>query len=229
VNAFVTAPRRAVRALVQLAAACVLLAVAACHSRPQRVLTDADYPGELLPPAALGADLLWQQRVTASWGDGEQRGFDAAVQKQGDVLTVIGLSPLGQAGFVMVQRGLQVTSEHHTDMHLPFPPRYVLLDVQRAFFPWLPLLGTGSAGDGERERIVGQERIVEVHKDGRLVERRFTRLDGKPAGAIVVRYEWAGTDASRRAPARAVLDNGWFGYRLTVDTHTEAALPPEGA
>lgn len=226
-NASFAVRRRAGR----LTAACVLLAVAACHSRPQRVLADADYPGELLPPAALGADLLWQQRVTASWGDSEQRGFDAAVQKQGDTLTVIGLSPLGQAGFVLVQRGLQVTFENHTDMHLPFPPRYVLLDVQRAFFPWLPPLaaGTAGAGDGEREQIVGQERVVEVHEGGRLVERRFTRLDGKPAGTIVVRYEWTGTDAGRRAPTRAVLDNGWFGYRMTVDTHTEAALPPEGA
>lgn len=223
-NAFATASRPAVR----LAAACALLVLAACHSQPQRVLTDADYPGELLPPAALGADLLWQQRVTASWGDSEQRGFDAAVQKQGDTLTVIGLSPLGQAGFVLVQRGLQVTFENHTDMHLPFPPRYVLLDVQRAFFPWLPPLAA-DAGDGEREQVVGLERIVEVRKDGRLVERRFTRLDGKPAGTIVVRYEWTGTDAGRRAPTRAVLDNGWFGYRMTVDTHTEAALPAEGA
>lgn len=224
-NAFVAVSRPAVR----LVAACVLLAVAACHSRPQRVLTDADYPGELLPPAALGGDLLWQQRVTASWGDGEQRGFDAAVQKQGDTLTVIGLSPLGQAGFVLVQRGKDVLFENHTDMHLPFPPRYVLLDVQRAFFAWLPPVDATGTTDGEREGIVGQERIVEVQKNGLLVERRFTRLDGKPAGTIVVRYEWGSIDAGRRAPSRAVLDNGWFGYRLTVDTHTEAALPPEGA
>lgn len=199
---------------------------AACHSRPQRVLTDADYPGELLPPAALGADLLWQQRVTASWGDSEQRGFDAAVQKQGDTLTVIGLSPLGQAGFVLVQRGKDVSFENHTDLHLPFPPRFVLLDVQRAFFPWLP---ADAAADGERTAVVGGEQIVEVLAAGRLVERRFTRLDGKPAGTIVVRYEWAPDDTGRVAPKRTVLDNGWFGYRMTVDTHAETRLPADGA
>jgi len=199
---------------------------AACHSAPQRVLTDADYPGELLPPAALGADLLWQQRVTASWGDSEQRGFDAAVQKQGETLTVIGLSPLGQQGFVLVQRGKDVSFENHTDLHLPFPPRFVLLDVQRAFFPWL---SAGAAADGERTVVVGGEQIVEVRAGGRLVERRFTRLDGKPAGAIVVRYEWAPDDAGRVAPKRAVLDNGWFGYRMTVDTHAETRLPADGA
>jgi hypothetical protein len=39
----------------------------------------------------------------------------------------------------------------------------------------------------------------------------------------VVRYEWG--DADRRGPVRAELDNGWFGYRLIVDTHAETLLP----
>jgi hypothetical protein len=197
------------------------LCAMACQPLETRSPGIQDYPGELLPPTALGADLLWQQRVTASWGDGEQRGFDAAVQKQGNVLTVVGLSPLGQAGFVLTQRDAGVEFTNHTDMHLPFPPQFVLLDVQRTFFPWL----TPGAADGAFEQIVGQERVVEVHRSGRLVERRFARLDGKPAGEIVVRYEWRDGDHGRRAPSRAVLDNGWLGYRLTVDTHTETLLP----
>jgi len=213
-----------VRSLLALGA---LLVVAACHTTPRRVLTEADYPGELRQPEALGKDLLWQQRVTASWGEGEERGFDAAVQKQGAKLTVIGMSPLGQAGFVLIQDATGVTFENHTDMHLPFPARFVLLDVQRTFFPWLPSVGTPAAG--ERTGIVAGEQVVEVHAAGRLVERRFTRLDGKPAGTIVVRYEWPDTDAGRIAPRRAVLDNGWFGYRMTVDTHSEAELPPGGS
>lgn len=201
-------------------------AAAACQGPPRLKMADTDYPGELLPPAALARDLLWQQRVTASWGDGEQRGFDAAVQKQGETLTVIGLSPLGQQGFVLVQRGKDVSFENHTDLRLPFPPRFVLLDVQRAFFPWLPAEG---AVDGERTVVLGAEQIVEVRAGGRLVERRFTRLDGKPAGVIVVRYEWAPEDTGRVAPKRTVLDNGWFGYRMTVDTHAETLLPADGA
>lgn len=212
-----------VRGLLALGA----VAAASCHGTPRRVLTDADYPGELRQPEALGKDLLWQQRVTAHWGDGEERGFDAAVQKQGSKLTVIGLSPLGQAGFVLVQDPTGVSLQNHTDMHLPFPARFVLLDVQRTFFPWLPFVA--APVDGERRGVVAGEEVVEIHAAGRLVERRFTRLDGKPAGTIVVRYEWGDQDQGRLAPRRAVLDNGWFGYRMTVLTHTEAMLPPEGS
>jgi len=170
---------------------------------------------------------MWQQRVTARWGDGMERGFEAAVQKQGDTLTVIGLSPLGQAGFVLTQDSAGVRFENRTDMQLPFPPRFVLLDVQRTFFPWLPT--TGPVSDGERSAVVDGERVVEIRSGGKLKERRFTRCDGMPAGDIVVRYEWSETDVGRVAPRRAVLDNGWFDYRMTVETHAETVLSRGGS
>ena len=200
---------------------------AACASAGAPAWADMDYPGTLQPATTLATDVLWQQRITAHWGEDGQRGFDAAVQKQGATLTVIGMSPLGQAGFVMVQGPTGVTFENHTDMHLPFPARFVLLDVQRTFFPWLPAME--APADGERSGIVAGEQVVEIHAKGRLVERRFTRLSGQPAGSIVIRYEWGDEAAGRIAPRRAVLDNGWFGYRMTVDTHSEAVLPPEGS
>jgi hypothetical protein len=187
------------------------------------VLRDSDYPGALLPPASLGGDVLWQQRVTASWGDGDSRGFDAAVQKRGDQLTVIGLSPLGQPGFVMQLQDGAMALQNHTDMAVPFPPRFVVLDVQRVFFPWLP--AAPELEHGEREGIAHGERIAERFVAGRLVERRFTRLDGAPAGSITVRYDWRDSEPGRRAPRRAELEHGWFGYRLVIDTHTETALP----
>jgi len=170
---------------------------------------------------------MWQQRVTARWGDGIERGFEAAVQKQGDTLTVIGLSPLGQAGFVMTQDSAGVRFENRTDMPLPFPPRFVLLDVQRTFFPWLP--DAVLAADGVRSAVVDGERVVEIRSGGKLKERRFTRCDGVPAGDIVVRYEWSDADSGRVAPRKAVLDNGWFGYRMTVDTHAETRLSRGGS
>lgn len=178
-------------------------------------------------PASLGADVMWQQRVTARWGDGIERGFEAAVQKQGDTLTVIGLSPLGQAGFVLTQDSAGVRFENRTDMQLPFPPRFVLLDVQRMFFPWLP--DSASAADGEHSAVIDGEQVVEIRSEGRLRERRFSRCDGIPAGEIVVRYEWSDADVLRVAPRKAVLDNGWFGYRMSVDTHAETTLPRGGS
>ena len=201
-----------------LVLAAVLLA--ACAAPPRRTFPDAAYPGTLLAPAALGVELVWQQRVTAHWGDGEQRGFDAAIQLQGDKLTVIGLSPLGQPGFVITLQNGQVALTNQTDMEVPFPPRFVLQDVQRTFWPWL-----GTATDGELEALVGGELVRERHVAGRLVERTFTRLDGKPAGTITVTYDWTGTESGWRVPKQVTLHNGWFGYRLVIDTHAETVLP----
>ena len=212
--------------LVAVNRTCVLLGLlTACAAPPRPVFTDADYPGTLLPPSSLGAELVWQQRVTAHWGDAEQRGFDAALQRRGDTLTVIGLSPLGQAGFVITLRDGVVALTNQTDMEVPFPPRFVLLDVQRTFYPWLPALPPGEVADGQREAIVGGERVRERRVGGRLVERTFTRLDGKPVGTITVTYDWADTEAGRLAPKQATLHNGWFGYRMVIDTHAETVLP----
>jgi hypothetical protein len=199
--------------------------LAACASEPRAPrFTEADYPGLLRPPSALGADVLWQQRVTASWGDERGHSFDVAVQKLGDTLTLVGLSPLGSTGFVVELRGSTISHQSPSGEELPFPPRFLLLDVERVFFPWLP---DGAAADGERAAEVGGERVVEQVQGGRVVERRFTRLDGRPRGTIVVRYGWEEGDGA--APAQAELDNGWFGYRLSIRTLQETRLAPEGA
>jgi len=201
------------------------LCLLACASRPARPpsLHDADYPGLLRPASALGADVLWQQRVTASWGD-DSRSFDVALQKQDDTLTLIGLSPLGTTGFVVELADGAIRQQLPPGEELPFPPRFLLLDVERVFFPWLQ---DGAAADGERAAEVGGERVVEQVQGGRVVERRFTRLDGRPRGTIVVRYGWEEGDGA--APAHAELDNGWFGYRLSIRTLQETRLAPEGA
>jgi Protein of unknown function (DUF3261) len=237
-------------------AAVLALVLAACVSmkappRQPFQLADADYPGELRAPSAYPADVLLRQRVTASWGDPAasdprahgERSFDCAFQKQGDTLTLLGLTPLGSAGFVLTLTGDRIAFENRTPESLPFPPRFVLLDVERVFFPWLA--GSGAPlPDGEHAGDVGAEHVVEYWAGGRLVERRFTRLDGKPAGTITVRYAAdaahaadaanaaapaRSTDPAVRtgllAPPRAELDNGWLGYRLTVETYEETPLP----
>lgn len=204
---------------------CLLLVMslaAACTTSSAPAWADMDYPGELQPASALPNDVLWQQRITAHWGEDGQLGFDAAVQKQGELLTVLGLSPVGSVGFVMLLRGTGIELQNQADQELPFPPRFILLDVQRTFYPWLePAIGP----DGARTGSVGEERVQELWRDGRLLQRRFTRLDGEPAGAITITYDWREAEPQRLAPRHTVLDNGWFGYRLIVDTHTETLLP----
>lgn len=199
--------------------------VAACVSpRVTTVRGDAEYPGELRPGAALGAEVLWRQTVRARWAEGEES-FDAAVQVVEGEFLVLGLSPAGQVGFVLRYADGAVTVENHSGRDLVIPARSVLLDVQRALFPWIegPV-----PTDGERIAERFGERIEERYEDGLLRERSFERLDGVPAGAVVVRYEWPTSGPNRLAPPRLELDNGWFGYTLLVTTHEETRLEPEG-
>ena len=202
----------------------LLASLAACAAHRGTPFADTDYPGTLQDAATLPQDVLWQQRVTASWGGAHagERGFDAAVQKQGDTLTVLGLSPIGSAGFAMILRGTTIELKNDTEQELPFPARFILLDVQRTFYPWL---GAAMTTDGVRDGTTGEERVQETWASGRLVERRFTRISGTPAGAITVTYDWRGIDEpTRMAPPRTVLDNSWFDYRLVVETHSETRI-----
>ena len=195
----------------------------ACSSGPRRQFTDADYPGVLREPSAFRQDVQWRQHVSATWGDGVQRGFDAAMMKNGDSLVVASLSPMGGIGFAITLRGTTIEMQNNGPEELPFPPRFILLDVQRAFYPWLPGSG-GARSDGQHEAIVDGEHVVESWLDGRLMERRFARVDGQPRGTIAIRYQWDRADWI--APVRTVMDNGWFGYRLTVETLEETLLEP---
>lgn len=203
-----------------------LAACAGVSTTPaQGELLGVGYPGVLRAPETLPTQVLWRQRVTAFWGEGDERGFDAAVQRRGDTLTVLGLSPTGSVGFSIVQRGDDVELTNRMPERFPFPPRNVLLDVQRSFYPWLPGDPGDAPTDGERSGEVDGERVHETWRQGRLVERRFTRLDGEPAGTLRIRYTWDRADWS--VPTHTELDNAWFGYRLEIETLDEALLTAE--
>jgi Protein of unknown function (DUF3261) len=177
------------------------------------------YPGTLRPPAAFGPNFQWRQRITASWSSGE-RSFDAVLSKDGDTLQLLGLNPMGMPGFVLKLQGTQLQVQNNTSQAIPFEPRYVMLDVERVFFPWFD---APSSTNGERELKRDGELVRETWKGGQLSSRRFKRLDGKPAGEIVITYSnWP---RDRDAPARAHLANGWFGYALTIETVEQQRLP----
>jgi len=198
-----------------------LLLAAGCAAPHTRGWDGRDYPGELRRAEAFTPDGLWRQRVTAFWGEGEERGFDAALQVTDRTLTVLGLSPMGSMGFAIVLRDGEVEIRNETSETLAIPPRFVLLDVQRCFYPWLAA-SEAFALDGEYEGEVDGEQVVERRAGGRLRERVFRRLDGDPEGEIRVTYEWDREDW--HVPTRVELDNGWFGYRLRVETHEETLL-----
>lgn len=193
----------------------LLLILAACAASrpPQR-----EYPGTLSPPSRSPGDFLRTQRLVARYG-GETRSMDAVLQKEGDLLTLIGMTPFGSKAFVLQQQGLEVTFQSYVPFELPFPPKYILLDVQRVYFPGIP--GSPLA-DGQHEAERDGERIVERWKGGRLMERTFTRLSGDAAGAITIVYE--GGMAGGTSPAKIEVDNGWVGYRLSITTVQEQRL-----
>jgi hypothetical protein len=185
-----------------------------------------EYPGELADPSALrspevlGEAFALEQRVRSEYPDGAQE-FRAVLQKRGDSLILVGFGPHGGRGFVLSQRGAEVDFESHLPHELPFPPRFMLQDIQRTWFRGL----SGPLPDGEHRAEIDGEEVVERWEDGRLRERTFRRLDGRPEGVIRITYEdGLGGEAP---PERVVLENGWFGYRLVLTTLSHQVIPPE--
>ena len=195
----------------------VALALAACHPRPREL--PRDYPGSLVPSAELPREFMARQSVVAH-AMGRDTGFDAVLQQHDGVLTMVGLTPFGTRAFLLQQRGTEVSFTSFLPREMPFPPRYMLLDVHRALFIGLP---GAPLADGAHAGTRDGEEIRELWAGGRLRERSFRRLDGAPAGLITARYE--GGMAPGHPAGRIDYDNGWYGYRLTVTTSSFEALP----
>ncbi|MET0388827.1 MAG: DUF3261 domain-containing protein [Polyangiales bacterium] len=202
--------------------ACVLLLVG-CRAQPRPDAHVRVAPAGLLPPNVLGYDFQWQQRVTARWPTGRQ-GFDAVLQKRGAELMMVGLSPLGLPGFVLsLRESGEIEVVNRTGRKLPFEPRYVIADIQRTFFPWLP--PPPAAGySGELSGQVGDQHVVDVYGRGLLVARRFERPTAQGLERVEITYH--GHRPAHDAPKRAVLKNKLLGYVLTIDTVQQARLPP---
>lgn len=175
------------------------------------------YPTTLVPPSSIEGDFALEQEVTITHAEGEN-GFRAVLQKRGDELVLVGLGPHGGRAFALTQRGTETSFERFVPIELPFPPEYMLYDVQRTWFvPAVP----PDAGTSDRSYERDGERVDETWSDGRLASRTYTRLDGEPAGTISVRYPGGlAPDAPMRAapPDEVTLDNGWFGYAIRVRT-----------
>jgi hypothetical protein len=172
------------------------------------------YPGTLVDPAGVPRDFLMRQHIRGAWKE-LRFSFEAVVQKRGDALTVLGLTPFGAKAFTLVQVGTDVRFTLDLPHDMPFPPEYILRDVHRAFL-WDVELPWGTRGkDGDNVATVAGERVAEAWRDGALVTRSFAAISGSPAGTIAVTY---GDGMRDGVPAgMVVLDNGWFGYRLEIE------------
>lgn len=197
------------------------LLLAACGSSSTQ--TVREYPGPLRAPSAYPRDFALDQTVTAHHLRGSDT-FRAIVEKRGDALIMVGLGPHGGRAFVLAQEGERIRFDSQLPRELPFPPRYMLLDVHRA---WLLGLAGAPLPDGEHRASLEGEEIVESWADGRLRSRTFRRLDGHPAGLIRIEYEGGlSPELEAEPPSRVELDNGWFGYRLVIEGISLRPLEP---
>lgn len=195
------------RAAPWIASAALSLAVA-CGPPPG----PPRYPGDLRATSDLGPDFTLRQEIAITFGDREAR-FEAVLEKRGDLLLLLALSPFGSRAFAIEQRGTSVELTRFVDEELPFPPRWVLLDVHRTLFLGL---GAGPRPDGWTEEERAGERVRERWSGGRLLERTFDRLDGEPEGRI--RIEYGDGMAPGEPPPLIHFDNGWLGYRIVIRT-----------
>jgi Protein of unknown function (DUF3261) len=187
--------------------------LAGCASSPSKPLRP--YSGPIDSPGIFAGDFTDRQRIVATF-EARTQSFDVVVQKRGDELTIVGLTPFGSRAFAVIQAGERVRFESFLPQKLPFPPEYVLVDVHRVLFPGVAPPGQ-VLGDGDHEKARGGEIITETWRGGRLFVRRFRRADADPRGVITVTYR--GGQPPGGEPAQEVgLVNGWYGYRLDVTT-----------
>jgi hypothetical protein len=209
------------RALVVVGVLLASCAPAAPPPAPAPRLSERGYPGVLHAPSSYPGDFLDEQKVSATYGD-KSVSFEAVVQKQGDEMIILGRTPFGSRAFLLKQKGTEVSFEAYVDREMPFPPRYMLLDVHRALLAGIAAPGA-ALSDGMHTLAREEELVTERWEGGRLRERRFRRASGEPAGEIVIVYD-GGMGADRAPPRRLSFSNGWFGYRLEITTSSHQRL-----
>jgi hypothetical protein len=193
-----------------------LMVAAGCAGaqRPNPV----EYPTTLTAPSTHPGDFIRRQKLVVTF-HGQTRGLEAVLQKRGNELVLVGLTPFGTRAFVLKQTGLEVQFQSYYGPAPPFPPRYMLDDISRTYFAGI---GDQPLEDGGHRITRDGELIEEEWKNGRLLRRRFERVARDPPGEIVITY--VGGMASTVSPVLIELDNGWLGYHLSVTTLSEEAL-----
>src|SRR5215475_1050695 len=196
--------------------AAALLGAGCAHLGRGRAVPEC--PGELVASGAIAGEFLLRQRWSVERG-GESFTLEVVAQKRGDELVLVGLHPLGAKLFTLRQRGLATSVEAAPSPALAVPPEDVPRDLHRARF--LAVAGGGADGTFAEERD-GSE-IRERREGGRVRERSFRRLAADPPGLVTLRFE--APAAGEEGSARVEIDNGWCGYRASITTLSEQALP----
>ena len=196
--------------------ALVLLCCAACGG-PQPT---AQHSIVLSPPSSWGGNFVLRQRIHANFS-GREADFEAVVQKSEDQLTMVGLTPFGTRAFVLEQLGTEVEFQSFVDRDLPFPPRYILSDVQRTF---VHLPAATEEESGIREHDFGTDRMRDELSRGRLIDRQVSSTDETQTVHTSIEYE--GGAREHQPPTKVRLVNHRYGYELELVTIDYQPLEP---
>ncbi|WP_157070313.1 DUF3261 domain-containing protein [Sandaracinus amylolyticus] len=182
-----------------------------------------DYAGPVRAPSTYRADFAIDHQITAVHAEGSDT-FRALLEKRGDALVMVALGPHGSRAFTLAQEGdAEPRFESQLPRELPFPPRFMLVDVHRTWLFGLDAARADGAHTDEITTATGPEILDETWADGRLLARSFAREGVE--GVIRITYEGGlSPDPSAPPPTRVELDNGWFGYRLVMENITRSPL-----
>jgi hypothetical protein len=158
-----TAMRWAIGLSLSLLQACTHLAPAGTQGTATR---------PLVPPASLAADRAANQVVRGAFGEREMT-FNCVLSKQGNVLTVVGLTAMGVRAFTLKYDGQTISVENNLPVPPQLTPELLLADIQLVFWPLSALQpALAAAGwqltepfSGTRRLRRGDTLAAEVHYD----------------------------------------------------------------
>ncbi len=115
------------------AVALTLFALLGCRHLPLPLPRIAECPGSLVPTQEIAGDWRIHERIRVR-GERVDEAYGLVVEKTGDRLVLVGLTPFGATAFSLSQIGVEVESASKLGRALPVPPENVLRDFHRAHF-----------------------------------------------------------------------------------------------
>lgn len=185
--------------------------------------------------AAIEDDFALRQQIHGVWNEREF-GLECVVQKQGTKLTVVGLTPFGTKAFVLTQSGSDIQYQPILTQAEALPPEFIVADIHRSLLwasPGADPMDSGAAADpqsgaarprslvasfagrgtGERSAQWRGERVTEHWQANALVWRSFEDPDRARQWSV----EFGELEPTLAGlPGTMTIDNGWFGYRLSI-------------
>ncbi len=181
---------------------------------PDRAAAELEARAALMPVPATAPNFMARQKLIGRYGEREFRA-EVIIQKQGEKLVLIGLSPFGTKGFVLEQTGVEVeyTSHMPEGRELPFPPVFMLVDVHRSI--WLSGQGTAKP-DGEHTSERGDYRVTDDWRGGLIRAREISPAGEGAAPEVSIEFP----EGARYGvpPSKQLLRHHRYGYSVEVET-----------